>query len=146
MKEIPKEEQTTRTRVENVNLAVEVEVNKILLSNNLDYFRGLMTILNGISGVLMAAQIRIVVAFEDTLVKDTDYAFGLAPAALFGASLVAGFLSVMLTPARRYTIGDLESTIDAYEGVVSQRKQQLILPSIITSVGLFVMVLFVLTR
>lgn len=146
MNEIPKEEQTTRTRVENVNLAVEVEVNKILLSNNLDYFRGLMTILNGISGVLLAAQVSIVVNFKNTLTDGPSLTFGLVPVGLFGASLVVGFLSVLLTPSRRYTIGDLESTIAAYEAVVSQRKRQLILPSIITSAGLFMMVLFVLTR
>jgi hypothetical protein len=116
------------------------EISKLILSNNLEFIRGTLQALQAFTSLVLTAYIALLVGFRKDLgfhdKRTLIVAF--APILCWGASLFLSFLTAtrQLQGGSNFTYGDLESTVNAYEQILSDRRKQLLIPGVLCLTGL----------
>ena len=110
------------------------------MANNLEFIRGTIQALQGLTTILLTAYIALLVGFRKEIGFSDKRTLLLAflPIIFWGASLFLGFVSagMYLRHGSRFVYGDIISTVRAYEQVVSKRLRQLLWPAILSFAGL----------
>lgn len=119
-----------------------LEISKALLSGTLATTRGAMQILQGITGALLTSYTTLVVGFGKNVgMNRLSPVLAALPIIFYSLSLIVGFGQIMLYQGKRIIIGDLISGFDAFESIVSIQRKQLIVPLILSFLGLGSLVL-----
>jgi len=122
-----------------------IEIPKILLSNNLEYIRGTLQTLQSLTSILLTAYIALLVGFRKDVGLQNELTLLVAflPILCWGSSLFWGFISaaVYLKSKNEFRFGNLESTVTAYEEVLRRRRKQILLPAILSFLGLICFVI-----
>lgn len=108
-----------------------------MLSTSLEYQRNISQSLQTLTSLLLTSYIALYVAFG----KEYGF-FGISPwvsgvpVLLFGGSLVASLGRAAVYRGVEYEFGDLDETVRAYDTVLRERRKQLLLPGVLTMLGI----------
>ena len=108
-----------------------------MLSSSLEYQRNISQSLQTLTSLLLTSYIALYVAFG----KQYGF-FGISPwvtgvpVLFFGGSLVASLGRAAVYRGAHYEFGDLDQTVEAYETMLRSRRKQLLLPGVLTALGI----------
>lgn len=127
----------SNSTVETASQQLLLEISKTLLSGTLAATRDAMQILQGLTGILLASYMTLLVGFGKQVGVDRIPTLVAAlPIVFYILSLLSGFGQILLYHGARIIIGDLLSGLEAYEAIVTAQRKQLILPLIFSFAGL----------
>ncbi len=117
--------------------ALQFEMTKLMLAASLEYQRYVNQGLQTLTSLMLTSYIALYVAFgkEYGFFDISPLVSGL-PVLLFGASLVSLLGRAAVYPGAQYEFGDLDETVTAYETVLRERRKQLVLPCVLTALGI----------
>lgn len=140
-----KEQQVVDDAAETVTQQLLLEMSKSLLSGTLASTRGAMQILQGITGVLLTSYTTLLVGFSKQLsLEKLPVIILVLPIFFYLLSLIIGFLQLILFRGARVILGDIHSSFEAYEAIVSAQRKQLILPLVLLLAGITSVIIVVI--
>jgi hypothetical protein len=121
---------------------LQLELSKMLLSSSLEFVRGSLQTLQALTGALLTAYLTLLVGFgKQSGLINLPLPLYIIPPFLLGISMVIAFISVLTYKGVNLTPGTIEAAVAAYETVVAARRGHLILPSILTLLGVLSLVI-----
>jgi len=117
--------------------ALRFEMTRLMLSTSVEYQRNISQSLHTLTSLLLTSYIALYVAFG----KEYGF-FGIspwvsgAPVLLFGGSLVTSLGRAAVYRGAQYEFGNLDETVEAYETMLRERRKQLLLPGVLTALGI----------
>lgn len=118
---------------------LQLEIAKVLLASSLGFIRNTAQILQGLTSLLLASYVAIFVGIvkqQSTPPLKLALPVYLVPVLLFVLSLASSLIAAALYPGYHITVGSLNSVLQGYDNAIRIRRQQLILPSVLTLLGI----------
>lgn len=113
-----------------------MEISKLLLSSTIEYIQNTAQMLQAFTGLILTSYLTLLLGFPNKFwlsnIPDVVY---LAPIIFFLSSILFNLLDSLRYTGFNFVFGDLESTIEVYERVLSARRKQMILPSVFLALG-----------
>jgi hypothetical protein len=120
-----------------VDLAQEIA--KLILSTNLTFLYGTTQVVQAITAVLLTGYLSWLVRYWDSDPLKRIPLYLLAPPLIFWVvALVLVFMNTIFYSYRGtpFTVGHLESTVNAYEDMLRHRRRIVLVPAILTLLGI----------
>jgi len=115
---------------------LQFEIAKQVVISRLEVVKTAMATLQTLNGVFLTAYLAFLAAARTNPDSATFNLFAAAwPIPLFLASLILGFITGVAHPGFWLVLGDLDGAINSYEQIVRSRRRQLILPALLTLIG-----------
>ena len=128
-------------------LDIAGELTKLILSSNLAFLHGTTQVVQAVTTLLFTTYLAWLyrVAAEE-FVATIPRSLLLLPAICWGLGVVLIFLNTIVYSYRgvSFTIGDLQSTVAAYEQTLERRRRIVLLPTVLTLAGLGLLAMMLL--
>jgi hypothetical protein len=120
-------------------LDIAGEITKLILSSNLTFLYGTTQVVQALATLLFTTYLAWLYHVADgKFAVRIPWSLLLLPAILWGFGVVAIFLNTIAYSYRgvAFTVGDLQSTVAAYEQTLRRRRRVILLPTVLTLAGL----------
>jgi hypothetical protein len=125
---------------------LQLEVAKQVVVSRLETVRTAAVALQTLNGLFLTAYLTFLAVVRTNPGSTTFNLFGaIWPIPCFLASLIVAFVSSVAHPGFWLVVGDLDAAIEAYEQIVRSKRRQLIIPALLTLIGLVSAIWKVLT-
>lgn len=120
-------------------LDLKGEITKLILSSNLTFLYGTTQVVQAATTLLFTTYLAWLYRVADgELAARIPWGLLLLPAICWGLGVVLIFLNTIIYSYRgaSFTVGDLQSTVAAYEQMLDRRRRIVLLPTALTLAGL----------
>jgi hypothetical protein len=123
------------------------EITKIILTSNLSFLYGTTQVVQAITTLLFTTYAVWLYKLADKeLLDPRPWSLLVLPEIFWGVAVVLIFVNTIIYSYRGkpFVVGDLKSTLDAYEYMLRRRRQIVFLPTLLTFAGLGAFVVLLL--